>query len=445
MIELHEDKVILHTMLSKVNEMHDKQREHESLLKDVFTVLESMYGNQKTIKEKLFLGNKSMSTTEKQEEERKDTEEEKIVIPETIITETSAQKVEKKQDDIVPKQNRILFVADSHGHNLDANNLELAIGAKVDTATAYTIDEDEDTKYRNKNFMKIVPERLKHANYDTLVLQGGCNEISNFNLNTKDILTWKKKVKVSREKIFKLAEDSLRDNPRLKKVIILKTLPRYEKSSSDPDMIKSKLNEFGNSQYTNIWMEKGCPRNIVIEDQNMECQGQLRIKRFGNPGYKDHDGKPWDGIHMRGRLGTKHYTSSIIRIFTDLKLNTTKSKSSQQSYHSTCPQAQYQEKKLRQMRNNRGADNSHPWRKQTQNKSNYHETCPQAQFQRAKVVQQPWQNIEARQSAHEGNLNWYRVSQKNTQKGFKRNNVQNTRYYQDTYNIPTANRFNLNY
>ena len=247
MIELHEDKVILHTMLSKVNEMHDKQREHESLLKDVFTVLESIYGNQKTIKEKLFLGNKSMSTTEKQEEERKDTEEEKVVIPETIINETFAQKVEKKQDDIVPKQNRILFVADSHGHNLDANNLELAIGAKVDTATAYTIDEDEDTKYRNKNFMKIVPERLKHANYDTLVLQGGCNEISNFNLNTKDILTWKKKVKVSREKIFKLAEDSLRDNPRLKKVIILKTLPRYEKSSSDPDMIKSKLNEFGNS------------------------------------------------------------------------------------------------------------------------------------------------------------------------------------------------------
>ena len=104
--------------------------------------------------------------------------------------------------------------------------------------------------------------------------------------------------------------------------------------------------------YMNIWMEKGCPQNIIIEDQHMECQGQLRIKRFGDPGYSGHDGKPWDGIHMRGRLAIRHYTNSVIRILSDICQ--TKSQSPQQPFHSTCPQSQYQS---RQQRNYRDADN----------------------------------------------------------------------------------------
>ena len=70
-----------------------------------------------------------------------------------------------QQSHIPPWQHQLSWA----DHCLDAN---------VDTATAYTIDEDKEAKYKNKSFVQIVPERLKQVKYDTLVLQGGCNEVS---------------------------------------------------------------------------------------------------------------------------------------------------------------------------------------------------------------------------------------------------------------------------
>ena len=259
---------------------------------------------------------------------------------------------------------KVLFVADSNGHNLDCNTLEDVTKTRVDSATAYTVEADDDAKYKNKNFLRVVPERMAKKDYDTLILQGGCNEISNIHLSSKNVRSWQDKIRRSREKMFQLAEKSLKDNKHLKKVIILKSLPRYDPFSSDPSSIRSNLNQFGNSQYTNMWLEKGCPENIVIADQHMECQGQLRTKRYGNPGLVDHGGKPWDGIHMRGRLSVRHYTNSVIRILSD------------QSPHSTCPQTQYQ---TRQETMYKDADNfqfqrksrNSYWRNHTQKTGNY--------------------------------------------------------------------------
>ena len=48
-----------------------------------------------------------------------------------------------------------------------------------------------------------------------------------------------RKDKISRSKMFKLAEECLKDNPVLKKVII--SLSRYDPVLADPCSIKSKL------------------------------------------------------------------------------------------------------------------------------------------------------------------------------------------------------------
>ena len=123
----------------------------------------------------------------------------------------------------------ILFVGDSHSNNLDTRGLEDATNAKVDNAIAYTVDEDIDARIPRKNFSKVVPERLSKKNYDTLVLQGGCNEITNINLNVKaPVNEWQEKIKISRIKMFELAQSSLEKHPHLKKVIIVKSLPRYD-------------------------------------------------------------------------------------------------------------------------------------------------------------------------------------------------------------------------
>ena len=139
----------------------------------------------------------------------------------------------------------------------------------------------------------------------------------------------------------------------VKNVIIMTSLPRYDPTEVDPHSIKAKLNNFGNSIYTSLWMQKGCPKNLMIYDQNLECNGGLRQKRFGSPGIVDKNGKPWDGIHMRGRLAVTHYTDSIIRILSGtaaLPVHLSKSKS---NFHKSCPQTLYQQG---YQRNNRKDD-----------------------------------------------------------------------------------------
>ena len=200
-------------------------------------------------------------------------------------------------------------------------------------AVAFTVDEDDDARYKSKNFLKIVPERLRQKSYDTLILQAGCNEISNIQLENSNsphnVKLWEEKVEKSRLKLFKLAESSIKANPSLKKVIIVKSLPRYDPREKDPSSIKSRLNKFGNSLYDSLWMNNGCPANIQIRDQHLDCQGPLREKRFGSPGYVGQYGKPWDGIHMRGHMAVRHYSHSLIRILNELN-------------HQSCPQTVYQ-------------------------------------------------------------------------------------------------------
>ena len=50
------------------------------------------------------------------------------------------------------------------------------------------------------SFVQIVPERLKQAKYDTLVLQGGCNEVTKINLASENITAWKKKFRYQETK-----------------------------------------------------------------------------------------------------------------------------------------------------------------------------------------------------------------------------------------------------
>ena len=113
--------------------------------------------------------------------------------------------------------------------------------------------------------MKIVPERLQRKYYDTLIIQAGTNEISNINVESPSlkIAEWEKKVQDSRSKVFQLAQKSLKNNPSLKKVIIVKSLPRFDPSTVDPNSVKSKLNKFGNTLYDSMWVKNGCPKNTI--------------------------------------------------------------------------------------------------------------------------------------------------------------------------------------
>ena len=436
---------MIHTTAKQVNDVSVKLDNFGNMFNQIFDTMNAMKQELFVIRNKQVeqSSNKNITKSEKPTQrvvidvskpakEVKEKDEISKDIEDVKEKDTYANKVKKnlkvdnhKNEEFSP--NNILMVADSHSYNLDRNIFENNTKTKLDMAIAFTVDEDVDAKYRSRNFLKVVPERLGKKKYDTLIMQAGSNEISNINLESPslNITQWEKKVEESREKVFQLAQKSLKSNPSLKKVLIVKSLPRYDPSTLDPSSIKSKLNKFGNTVYDRLWLKSGCPNNIHIVDQQMDCQGPLREKRFGNPGSVGQDGKPWDGIHMRGKMAAKHYTHSLARIVSALNPQ------GDGNYHKTCPQAIYQH---RWQYNNKAKYNNNP-----QGDENYHMTCPQALYQRS------W--LEHRQNNHNTRYNNKRVESNNT--GFQYQNRAYTHrqryggYFTHPQNIITSNRFSI--
>ena len=114
--------------------------------------------------------------------------------------------------------------------------------------------------------------------------------------------------------LYNLAEWSLQNFPSLQRVVIVKRIPRYDSE------INSHLSEYGNSVLDDIWIRNGCNKKIVIDKQDLECEGFLREQRYGST--RDNN---FDGVHMRGYFATQHMTRTfinmLIRIFPHLRPN----------------------------------------------------------------------------------------------------------------------------
>jgi hypothetical protein len=81
---------------------------------------------------------------------------------------------------------------------------------------------------------------------------------------------WFDKVEKNSLDLFDIAEEAIKNNPHLQ-VVIVKRLPRYDRGSADLLKIKSKLSEFGNSVYNQVWIKRGCPSNIRIVEIEFGC------------------------------------------------------------------------------------------------------------------------------------------------------------------------------
>ena len=120
--------------------------------------------------------------------------------------------------------------------------------------TAYTVDADKNAKYKDKNLIAIVPNELEKKKTDVLVLQSGCNEITNLDCSANPLENsayWEQVVYLSSEKMFDLAKHCVTQQSDLK-VVILTRPPRYDLPEADPKQIKNKLTQFGNNILTNL-------------------------------------------------------------------------------------------------------------------------------------------------------------------------------------------------
>ena len=186
---------------------------------------------------------------------------------------------------------------------LNKPRLEKDLDVEVKITRAYCIKEEENARYKKNNFKAVVPEVMKKETPDVLVLQTGGIEITNINVNdalmdaSKDIKEYKKewfnKVEDDSRQLLEIAQNALDNNSKLEKVIILKRLPRYDRSSADLIGIKSELSKYSNAVYDLELTKMGNPENIVVLDLDLVGSGYFRDLLFGN----QRDEK-YDGIHL---------------------------------------------------------------------------------------------------------------------------------------------------
>ena len=121
---------------------------------------------------------------------------------------------------------------------------------------SFYIDEEDSAHFKEQSLKAVVPTEIKNEDIDILVLQTRAMEINDIKVNeavldnTKDLTEykkeWFKKVENDSAKLFKIAQDALKANNSIEKVIIVKRLPRFDRSSNDILQIKSELSEFAN-------------------------------------------------------------------------------------------------------------------------------------------------------------------------------------------------------
>ena len=254
---------------------------------------------------------------------------------------------------------------------MDVKKFENDTKSSFKFVRAYGIEEGnerasakEPLKFPHQTFKKVVPEVLKKDDVDILVLQTGSIEISNIKVNeavldtNKDLnefkTDWFDQVEKDSKNLFKIAEDAIKQKPKLK-VVIIKRLPRFDSNSQDILNIKSSLSKFANSVYDQMWTKRGSPNNIKIIELNLNIEkpGYLRDLIFGSK-----SSKFFDGVHLNGPGASRHLTYRAVQA-------------------------------LRPLLPHHGKPSTRAIPRPTQTKTNYklddHIDCPQARYQRGQV------------------------------------------------------------
>ena len=198
------------------------------------------------------------------------------------------------------------------------------MNADVKVHRAYTTlekvtetDVQAPIKLPERSYMKVTDEALEKDDADILILQAGAADISTLktaNNNAKQNLEYfKQQTVISAQNLFSVATNSLAKHSTLKKVIILKQVPRYESLSTDPFRIRSSLAQLFNDTLIELRACSSYKNEISIGNHSLECSGGVRDARYRSK-YR------FDGVHLFGSSGTKAYTESVLMILREAGL-----------------------------------------------------------------------------------------------------------------------------
>ena len=297
MDESHEEVVLLFTMARQVNVLTGEVAKYKDILKQVLD-------NQTEMKQELFIIRNEQTKM-------------KNVNQESANTTLPKNDIDKKNDEPT-KPFTACLIGDSISANIDHRVVERALGKKLRTARAYSSINDgaeneakEATKFPDKNFDKIIKDELKKSPTDTLIIQAGSVDITNLK-TTDDKLErfreyYKQETVVAANNLFSAVTDAVGTDPELKKVIIMKQIPRYDTKANDPSSVKALLSKLFNATLDQLLLKSEYQDRITIGTHRLECEGGIRDSRYRNK-------NRYDGIHMVGPSGKKAYTESVLCI-----------------------------------------------------------------------------------------------------------------------------------
>ena len=223
----------------------------------------------------------------------------------------------KRRDTKFLQKPKILFVADSVGRNVQFNRLERATNIRIKTAKAYSSFEHKSARWPKLNVTDVTKKELTknqyNDEYDALVLSAPTVDVTNLDtakLKPSDNTEFfKEEVINSSKNIMMVAQNALRSNPKLKKVIVLCHPPRFDTSQVDPLSLKQTLAKIANSSLHQLWLDSPYKDKIFIGDHTLDCSTKT-MRRM----YTDEQSKRLDGIHMNTKAGRRGYTESVLSV-----------------------------------------------------------------------------------------------------------------------------------
>ena len=214
---------------------------------------------------------------------------------------------------------KILYVADSVGHSAEMRKLEISQNCRIKTAQAYSSVYSPAARWPNRNFTEVVRAELQNPgreHVDVMVLSAPTVDITNLdssqlrpNDNTD---AFQHQVIISCQNMINLAENSLRNNPGLAKVVILEHPPRFDTPDMDPTSLKPNLARLANSTFGQLWHNSPLKDKISIGQHSLESNG-VGTAHFDR--YQNQKTGRYDGVHFYNRKGRADFTNSLKTIF----------------------------------------------------------------------------------------------------------------------------------
>ena len=312
MCEIHPEIVLIHSMAQQMDTVLVNFAAFETFKSELGNVMKTVLENQKSIKQEL---SDRCSKLEKVVDQlsKKKVEES---APNDNEVPKDAPKIKEKKRKQKGAKHRVTWVGTSVSKSLDTNKFENDTNTELTMVKSYCVNKEG--RFPDSNFKVTVPAVVKKEDADTIVLETGSIEITNMDVNnamvdpTKDIKEyqkeWFEKAEEVSTELFKIAEDAIAADENVN-VIILKRLPRFDRSSSDISKIKAKISEFANQVYDQLWLRRGSPERIhIVSIKLLEKEGFLKDIIYGS-----HEDKKYDGIHLVGSGASRHFTYRAVQ------------------------------------------------------------------------------------------------------------------------------------